>query len=225
MEINSNKLLKLILANVIIIGIAAVIVVFAVVNPATEKNRYIRAKAQAELVSETVLPESREVVSYFKKTASVKNTGEVPCFVRIRLKFSDSGIEDAIYISGTVREDAYDKDGTRYYKYKKAAGDKDDTEYFADHLPGGWMYIDVTDTEYPEDMRGYYYYIPPVSPGKETLSPLVTYFRIDYGDEDKVRSFDVDIEVDCIKATDSKGNLYEKAIEAGQDSLWSKGGR
>ena len=62
----------------------------------------------------------------YKKNVEVKNTGTVPCYVRVYVAFSDSNVADVSELS---------PDGSSFFS----------AESYADHLPEHWTYIEEPD--------------------------------------------------------------------------------
>lgn len=96
-------------------------------------NEFTVGKNDIEVEEEFVRPEELKPGAEFTKNARIKNTGDVPCYVRARADFTDSKMEALCQVEvntdyWTVKQD----DGYYYYKEKLPApsvGESGETEY------------------------------------------------------------------------------------------------
>ena len=123
----------------------------------------------------------------FKKKVQVENTGTVPCFVRVFMDFSDSGIADISQIS---------PDGMDYY----AAAE------YAKHLPDGWVYVSE---EEDDSLGGYYYYTEIVEPGEQTV-PLLEKVKTHFDTADQIIDYDIIVYSESVQALDKDGAEFER---------------
>lgn len=98
-------------------------------------NEFTVGKNDIEVEEEFVRPEELKPGAEFTKNAQIKNTGDVPCYVRARADFTDSKMEALCQVEvntdyWTVKQD----DGYYYYKEKLPApsvGESGETVYHA----------------------------------------------------------------------------------------------
>jgi alternate signal-mediated exported protein len=147
--------------------------------------------------------------SYTKKVA-VKNTGNIPCYVRVYADFSEgdlkkvSGIQsgDGAYYSAElegIQDDIQDENGKVVINH----------DSFINHLPEGWVYIPETDadTDTVEDaMGGWFYYTEPLEAGEVTpnlFDSVLTYFA----SESDITSYQIIVYAESVQIRDREGNL------------------
>lgn len=133
----------------------------------------------------------------FTKEVKVKNTGTVPCFVRVYADFSDSRIADIAMV-------------------KKS----DDTEVswsaFKITPSTDWVYVAENNSTYDEKMRGYFYYTKAVEPNSETSTYLIKGVKVDYKADDtdsnidKIQDFEMIVYTETVQTTeiDASGTVY-----------------
>ncbi len=100
-----------------------------------EKVNKINVGKQEETVQETFTePATQQQKNTFQKEVCVENTGDVPCFVRVYMDFSDSAVRDKTMLSAN---------GTDYYKWNEYLTKLNpDWTYVSDESDalGGWFY-------------------------------------------------------------------------------------
>lgn len=121
----------------------------------------------------------------FQKRVQVKNTGNVPCFVRMYADFSDSSIKKLASLS---------PDGTEYVP----ASD------YVSHLPAGWEYIDETEDPL---LGGYFYWTDVIAPNKKT-DPLFEKVKLVFENQDQIRDFDLIVYGECVQTLDKNGTEF-----------------
>ena len=127
----------------------------------------------------------------FKKTIKVKNTGTVPCYVRVRMEYSDSDMKKYC-------ENMYNGEYIDANEFPNAIESKSG---------GKWIYS-------TEDTC--YYYTKKVKPNESTDN-LLEYVRINIPDTDgdKIKDFDIYVYAESIQTMinkESNGELV--AVEA-----------
>ncbi len=141
---------------------------------------------------------SRETpVIQYMKSVQVHNNGTVTEYVRVKLTFSDSQIENNTQISWN---------GTNFYSVSD----------YKNHLPNGWIY---------NDADGYYYYNTILEPENKSVTnmseievpesvtpPLITYVRTDFGTKPNMKAYNILVTAECIASY--LGNDYQSAWAA-----------
>ena len=133
-----------------------------------------------------------------EKVVSVKNTGSVPCFVRVFLDLSDSRFSD-----GKVKLSA---NGTDY----------DSADEFHSHLPEDWVYI----SDQHNALDGYYYYTKALNPGGET-TPLLSSVKTDFESVYDIADFDILVYSESVQTVeiDTNGTVYSNYADAWRSFL------
>ena len=125
----------------------------------------------------------------YTKDVKVKNTGTIPCYVRVYAAFSDSTVMDKSELSA---------DGSTFFP----AG----TYY--ENLPDGWEYVaDAEDAE----LGGYYYYTNPVQAGKETPS-LFKKVKTTFADANEVQNYEIIVYAESVQILDKDGQEFTGAM-------------
>ena len=112
----------------------------------------------------------------FTKDVKIKNTGNVPCFVRVFVDFSDDNIRGVSEIS---------PDGTDYYSFD---------EYIL-HLPSGWIY----------GGDRYFYYQSPLGVN-ETTPSLIKTVKTSFPSAEDVEEYDIIVYAESIQARARDGS-------------------
>lgn len=170
-----NKRLYIVLA--LLLCIASVSASFALFSSwKTATNNLSVGHNEIEVVEEFDPPPKLEKDTTFQKIVKVKNTGNVPCYVRVFADFSDSEIRDIAKFSA---------DGDNFVSVDK----------YQDNLPEGWVYDKGT---------SYYYYMSPVQPDEETPA-LFHSVQVVFPSEQSVREFQVIVSADSIQTAGADG--------------------
>lgn len=121
----------------------------------------------------------------FLKTVRIKNTGTIPCFIRMFCEFSDSDIEK--YTEVLV--------GDEWIK----AEDLHSAEL------EDWVYIPEEDGK----LGGYFYYTKPVEPDEST-KPIFKEVKVTIPstEGDKAKDFDIIVYSESVQIKDYNGNDY-----------------
>ena len=99
------------------------------------------------------------------------NTGNVPCYIRVYLAFSDGDIGQNAMIS---------PDGKSYYPAVS----------YAEHLPEGWV----------NGEDGYYYYTEAVKPGEKT-GFLMKNVKVVFGPMEEKKPFDLIVREESVQVS------------------------
>ena len=119
----------------------------------------------------------------YTKTVNVKNTGDVDCYVRVFIDFSDDSVRNKSTVSS---------DGTNYYTV---------SEFVANHLPQNWVYV-------ADGALGpYFYYTQPIAPNASTTN-LLHSFKTTFAATDEIRDFDVYVYAESVQTRDNNGDLF-----------------
>lgn len=170
-----NKRLYAVLA--LLLCIASVSASFALFSSwKTATNNLSVGHNEVEIEEDFDPPAKLKQDTTFRKTVQVKNTGNIPCYVRVFAEFSDSEIKKIAKFSA---------DGKSFSSV---------LEYQA-NPPTGWTYDAST---------SYYYYTSPIQPGGET-PPLFHSIQVVFPNEQSVREFQVIVTADSIQTAGSDG--------------------
>lgn len=129
----------------IVLGAAACLLVLGIsfggtyaylISSDTVKNEFVVGENSIEVVEEYDPPEKLEPGTSFTKIPYIENTGNLSCFVRVRIDFSDSRAEEFCELLEMDTEN-WDYDAADgYYYYKKLLEPKKDT---ADSTDTGYV--------------------------------------------------------------------------------------
>lgn len=166
-------------------------------------------------------PQPPFVTPEYQKRISVKNTGNVECFVRVRVEFSDGYFRDW---SG------FSSDGVNYYSANvngRPSYVLDETasgilaDAYVNHLPEGWVYIpedSEASVHYEDDyhnvtagegelLGGYYYYTIPLQPG-ETTENLTERVKTYFKDTESKMPYDIIVYTEAVQTSSHTGAKY-----------------
>lgn len=148
-------------------------------------NSFTVGENTVTVVEDYKPPKEMEVGdNIYKKKVSIKNTGTIPCFVRVSVEFSYSDAEKNSKITS---------DGVNFYHI----------EEYRNHLPEEWIYIDDSD----ELLGRYYYFTEPLEAGKETpllFDSVLTHFET-AGD---IVDYDLIIYAESTQVVDKDGKEF-----------------
>lgn len=185
---------------------AVILLIFAVVgtvlayytNSDKAKNTFTVGENENKILESFVPPDSQGGGSNkYLKQVQVENTGDVPCFVRVYVDFSDSEILKMSKLSDTETQD---KTSAIYYSADPNA-EGSFAKYLNGKTGGKWKYVFDTD-ENGNLLGGYYYYTDRVEPGQAT-EPLFRWVDTDYGeDAAKVQQYEILVYSETVQAFD-----------------------
>lgn len=189
-----KKRMKIVLLTVslflIIIAAAGITLAYLTDNDSKNNTVFI-GKDEIEITEDKELPKEQEQDEPYKKKVSVKNTGDIPCYVRVKAEFSKKQIETITYFA--TAEDKPDKDANGSW-FSAVPSDKSDS--FINHLPDKWVYDD-----------GYYYYTEPIGVGEST-SNLFTYVLTRYAEADDIQDYSIIIYAESVQTINDDGSSY-----------------
>lgn len=131
----------------------------------------------------------------FKKEIQIENTGNIECYVRVFLDFSDSTVKDAAQMQAT--EDGPYINAAEYEK----------------NPPDGWAYIPISENE---TLGGYYYYKEPIQPG-ETTNLLLNQVKVRFDSDADIKDFDIIVSADSVQTKNKDGKAFDD-----YESCWNE---
>ena len=151
-------------------------------------------------------PEYQTQENTNNKTITVKNTGSVPCFVRVYAEFSDSEIASIAKVNNNGT-DNYDKTWTQY------------KEYLANTSSEDWQYIPESGIGSDPVLGGYFYYKKalPVykaasgaDPEQGVTSSLIKKVQVNYTTDniDEIRDYEMIVYTETVQTVDTDGTDY-----------------
>ena len=148
-----------------------------------------------EIVEDFSTPAKQTQETTYKKEVKIRNNGNVPCYIRVYVDFSDSKIRDCSFFS--VSDDINDTDS-----YFSASRDTINSDNYVNNLPEGWEFIPDNDSD--TKLAGYYYYTNPVNVGESTPS-LFTYIKTVYQSEDEIQQYDIIVYAESVQTIGQNG--------------------
>ena len=173
-------------------------------------------------VSETFTePSIQQQNNETTKEIKVKNTGSVPCFVRVYAEFSDSEIASIAKVNNNGT-DNYDKTWTQYKEYLA-----DTTQSSAED----WQYIPESSDSV---LGGYFYYKKVVQPVDDAATPtvdesvtssLIKKVQVNYATNniDEIRDYEMIVYTETVQTVDTDGTDYAaQGVTDGWKNAWYK---
>lgn len=135
-------------------------------------------------INEDFLPGKKMTAgdNVYQDNVSVKNTGNIPCYIRIYAEFSDSTVEARSSLS---------VNGSDFISAKE----------YKDHLPDGWTYISSDEDDV---LGGYYYWTSPVEPGAKT-GELFKEVKTTFETADDVKNYEIILYGESVQIKDKEG--------------------
>ena len=167
-------------------------------------------------------PEYQTQENTNNKTITVKNTGSVPCFVRVYAEFSDSEIASIAKVNNNGT-DNYDKTWTQYKEYLA-----DTTQSSAED----WQYIPESRTGSDPVLGGYFYYKKVVQPVDDAATPtvdesvtssLIKKVQVNYATNniDEIRDYEMIVYTETVQTVDTDGTDYAaQGVTDGWKKAW-----
>ena len=151
----------------------------------------------------------------YKKVVKINNTGSVPCYIRVRLEFSNSTVQNAASFSYANPDSDTPPADSTFHSAVVAEGS--DYYIYPDHLPEGWVYVWEKSPSDPEVTYGYFYYTEPVKPEKTTTA-LLSWVKMNYNDASEIQAHDLYVYAESVQTVDvATGTNYTDWKDA-----WSK---
>ena len=147
------------------------------------ENEFTVGENEIEIV-ETFTPPEQPVVgdNTFTKSVEIKNTGDVPCYIRAFIEFSDNDVRGESKVS---------PDGTNYYTMAE----------FNNHLPSGWVYVDSG------AMAPYYYYTGVVDVNASTPK-LLQSVKTTFAKESDIEPYEIYVYAESVQTLDKDGKEF-----------------
>ena len=182
----------------------------------TMKNVFTIGNVEHKTDENFTPPRKLEKETSFKKEVKIKNTGEVPAFIRVYVGFTDGFVEDRSMVSADPVSKA-DADKTYFTPETKDITieytNDDETSketvtytpyYKSDALKAlGWVYDDSGDP----DLGGWYYYTKAV-PAGESTDYLFRTVKTVFQKKDDIRPYSINVYSESVQALDFDGNPY-----------------
>lgn len=176
------------MVTIAVIVMTAVLLAITIFHPAGRAHAYLTGGDEKEntltpggntsqIVEEYSEPALTAGENIFDKCVTVQNTGDIPCYVRVFLAFSDSAVADCSELS---------QDGTTFVP-------------LADYRTGpgaGWSY---------SSDDGFFYYAPVLEPGEST-TPLLQKVKTTFPDQESVQSYEILVYEETVQTKDAAGN-------------------
>ena len=207
MEKKSNrKRLIITLSVIILLSVLSVGILIAFLTDSDSRNNKMTAGENVnELTGEYTPPDSQGVNdNVYQKEVTVKNTGNVSCYVRVYVDLSDSEILDKTEFS---------TDKTNFY-----SANPENVNSFANNLTAignNWVYISGDSNE---KLNGYYYYTQVLKPGEST-KPLFNWVKTTYTDASEIRQYEILSYSETVQTKDGKGEDFSDYKFAWEDFL------
>ncbi len=158
-------------------------------------------------VEETFVPPKQTSDPFaYRKLVKIKNTGTIPCYIRVRLEFSNSEVQNIASFSAENQKNSDTAPDSTAFKSAKI---KEGDDYYINNLPDGWVYVWEKSQQDPTVTQGYYYYTKPVASEKET-SALISWIRMNYEDSSvQIQAHDVYVYSESVQTVNaSTGETY-----------------
>lgn len=172
----------------------------------TEPNLVAVGEDEVSVTEVFTQPRQEQEFSY-RKLVQIENTGSVPCYIRARLEFSSSDVQNVASFSAANQgaEDSAPEDST----FKSARIAEGDGYYISTgNLPEGWVYVWEKNPQQPDVTGGYYYYTEPVPPGASTEA-LISWVKMQYADVTDIQAHDVYVYAESVQTVDpNSGAAY-----------------
>ena len=145
-----------------------------------------------------------------QKQIKIKNTGTVPCFIRVYAEFSDSEIAAMTRVNG-IESTNFEKTWSEYKTFLQNSSNSND-----------WQYVPENDSS---GLGGYFYYKHIVDPNAETTVPLITDVQYSFtstpadSNIDKIKSYEMIVYSEVVQTVDTNGTEY---TDAQWNTAWRK---
>lgn len=199
----------------VLILAASVGTTLAYLGAIDNKDNKIKVGTDIAQVSETFTePEIQKQENTTQKEVQVKNTGTVPCFVRVYAEFSDSYIAS---IAKVANKDAPEEnDYSAWETFKNTLAGETNT------IAADWKYIKEGTDDVADNLEGYFYYtkILPLDNSDTTdvdesvTSSLIKKVKVTYPNEnteDYIRDYEMIVYTETVQAVDTNGKEFAAA--------------
>lgn len=197
---NKNKIIIICLAAGI--AFSMVSVTLAYLGTMQPKNNVITVgHDEVSIDEEFSSPDKMEMSNTTPKQINIKNTGSVPCYVRVFAEFSDSVVAaDASVVTEKNAEMTWEN-------FKNGLKLDQSPETISDH----WRYVPASSGN---KLGGYFYYTEKLLPGQTTGEPLIKSVKTDFNSAeddniDRIKDFDIIVYSETVQSTEIGGAGFE----------------
>ena len=149
-------------------------------------------------VTEVFTQPNQEQNFAYRKLVKIDNTGSVPCYIRVRMEFSNSDVQNvASFSAANQGENDTAPDDSTF----KSAQIKTETDYYINNLPDGWVYVWEKNPQSPTVTNGYYYYTEAV-PAGESTNALISWVKMNYDNISDIQAHDLYIYAESVQTVD-----------------------
>ena len=201
-----TKTLSAIVSGVVLLSLVGTIIAYFSAND--KEPNLIGVGEDKITVTEAFTVPNQEQNFAYRKLVKIDNTGSVPCYIRVRMEFSNSDVQEAASFSSENQgEDATAPDGGTFKKAIIPDNTTDKT-YYVNDLPDGWVYVWEENPQDPTVTNGYYYYTEAV-PAGESTDALISWVKMDYGGINEIQAHDLYVYAESVQTVDSNsGTAY-----------------
>ena len=201
-----TKTLLAIASGVVLLSLVGTMIAYFAAN---DKEPNLISVGEDEItVTEVFTQPNQEQNFAYRKLVKIDNTGSVPCYIRVRMEFSNSDVQNVASFSAANQgeDDTAPDDDT----FKKAIipDNTTDTTYYVNNLPDNWVYVWEKNPQSPTVTNGYYYYTEAV-PAGESTNALISWVKMNYGDINDIQAHDLYIYAESVQTVDpNSGTAY-----------------
>ncbi len=191
-----KRTIIIVCSAVLAIALLSIGITYAYLGTNEEKKNKVMVGRDTVSITES-FPEVSEqsMENKHTKEVQIKNTGSVPCYVRVYAEFSDSRIAEKAKVDGCNLKD------TAWSEFKTALSDENNSSK--------WVYVKTG------NLAGYFYYKDRVMSGDST-SELIKKVKVDYRDPndtndsniDKIQPYEMIVYTETVQSTDIDGTEY-----------------
>lgn len=191
-----KTLLAAVSAAVIIAIVGVILAYFGAKDE--EPNLVGVGENDISVAEEFTPPEQTNEPFKYRKLVKIENTGSIPCYVRVRLEFSNSDVQSCASFSADETDTPAD---STFY-----SADINASNPYISNLPAGWEYVKDQSTDDPT--AGYYYYKTPVDPESSTAA-LISWVKMNY-DGNEIQAHDIYVYSESVQTIDpTTGTDYD----------------
>ena len=201
-----TKTLLAIASGVVLLSLVGTMIAYFAAN---DKEPNLISVGEDEItVTEAFTVPNQEQNFAYRKLVKIDNTGSVPCYIRVRMEFSNSDVQKvASFSSANQGEDDTAPDDSTF---KKAIipDNTTDTTYYVNNLPDNWVYVWEENPQDPTVTNGYYYYTEAV-PAGESTNALISWVKMDYAGINNIQAHDLYVYAESVQTVDpNSGTAY-----------------
>lgn len=198
-----SKTILTIASGAVLVSLVGVMLAYFIAND-NEPN-LVGVGEDKITVTEAFTQPAQEQEFKYRKLVKIKNTGSIPCYIRVRLEFSNSDVQNVASFSSENQRENDNPPPDSSFKSAQIAEGEDD---YINNLPDGWVYIWEKNTVTPAVTNGYYYYTKVVKAGDAT-NALISWVKMNYLDEDDIQAHDVYVYAESVQTIDpNSGTAY-----------------